>query len=73
MENVEFAKVFLQSVDDRNRTISVNFGSSVVSFRFGSVRSRNTETELLSSFLPYFKTFFLILPILNENYSIYMK
>ena len=48
------------------------FGS-FVSFCFGSVRSRNTETELLSSFLPYFKTFFLILPILNENYSIYMK
>ena len=61
------------AVDDRNRTISVNFGISVVSFRFVSVRSRNTETELLSSFLPYFKTFFLILPILNENSSIYMK
>ena len=44
-----------------------NFGISVVSFRFvsfrfGSVRSRYTETELLSSFLPYLQKISQFLP-----------
>ena len=52
-----------------------NFGISVVSFRlvsfrFGSVRSRYTETELLSSFLPYFLNFY---HFQKENPSIFMK
>ena len=42
------------------------FGS-FVSFRFGSVRSRNTETELLSSFVAYFKFFVLILTIFKKK------
>ena len=42
------------------------FGS-FVSVRFGSVRSRNTETELLSSFVTYFKFFALIVTIFKKK------
>ena len=37
-------------VDDRNRTISVNFGISVVSFRFGKIKKyRNIIIKLFCS------------------------